>query len=129
MVSQGASSLDSITALWPEILEKTKKMNYALYMSLRMSAPIKLVNETLTIGFLYQLQKNKLENIDSTKLFKGILTELTGNRLEIESVIDQNLNDNDFKNANGNNGVSVSNKTLDDSVNEIANVFDGEVVN
>lgn len=121
-----SKEINDVVAFWPSVLNFAKQKSYQLYMTLRMSKPIKVENNTLFLGFMFELQKGKIDDINNKNIVKEILKQ-NGFDVEIETVIDSNLNSHDFSNSNGTSSVKKNN-TLDDSVNEIADQFGGEVL-
>lgn len=119
------ANVTTITAIWTDVLSKAKQVNYTLYMSLRMAKPVSLENNILTLGFLFELQKQRVESIKTKSELQQLLKKFINQDLEIETTIDKNIKPDEFANGNGNPMPPHSN---DNSVDDVINEFGGEIV-
>ncbi|MFH0779682.1 MAG: DNA polymerase III subunit gamma/tau [Parcubacteria group bacterium] len=115
-----------IVEKWPSLLNKVRERNMPLYMSLRMSKPVGFGNGKLSLGFLFDLQKQRVDNLSCRAALREILREVYSSEMEVETTIDHGLTLADLPNGSGQ--AVRRDISLDESVNELANEFEGEIV-
>jgi DNA polymerase-3 subunit gamma/tau len=119
--AEEAAALASIQSSWMNILNTLDKENYSLYMSLKMSKPVALKDNVLTIGFLYDLQRKKAMDAKNKIVAEQLFEKTFNQKIKIDCIIVPNLVlDN---NSNGNSGGSSP-----ASVEDVADVFGGTVM-
>ncbi|MBT5338107.1 DNA polymerase III subunit gamma/tau [Candidatus Falkowbacteria bacterium] len=114
--------LPEFQSSWDAILAKVRDANYSLYMSLRMSKPVDLIDDVLHLGFLFELQRKRIENLETKIVLVEIVEAVVGRKLRIETRIESNLSQEDFASNNG--GTS----SFEDKIQDVANDFGGEVM-
>jgi DNA polymerase III subunit gamma/tau len=117
--------LSIVISRWVEILNKIREKNYALYMSLRMGKPINLQGQVLTIGFLFEIQRQRVENLENKEHVVNALQDLFGVKYNLETRVDSDLSMDDLSN---NNSIPTKKQTIEETVSDIASEFGGEVV-
>lgn len=119
-----SAEFSDILVLWPQVLQKVKIINYSLYMSLRMGKPVNFAADKIMIGFLFELQRQRVANLINLNVIKDAILAIFGRKLELETVVDSSLKLTDLASNNISNGdISAT-----DSVTDIANDFGGTVV-
>ena len=88
--------IDKVKEIWPNILEKVSQIKIYIKHCLENSAPLKVRNNVLTLGFGQQFNfyKEALETKDNRALVERIISELSGQniRLNFELVENHVLN-------------------------------------
>ncbi|HMB26222.1 MAG TPA: hypothetical protein VKP03_02285, partial [Patescibacteria group bacterium] len=117
--------LDELLKRWARILEKVKLEDYGVYMSLRMGKPISCQSDKIIIGFLFELQRQRLEKVDSQNVLRQALKQTMGFDPAVETAIEPSLSISDFSNGNGSSTVK---KDLNETAENVAKEFDGELM-
>ena len=135
MQSENVASLAEFLAVWPTIMDEIKLNNYGLYMSLRMGKPVEFSNQTIIIGFLFELQRQRLDSMELKTVLNQAIEKIAGVKYQIETKIDSSLDLDDVvsNGRNGNGGASGGEeekvaRNVEASVNDIAEEFDGEIL-
>lgn len=116
------STLIELGKHWIEILEGLKELNHSLTAFLKVSRPVSLTKEILTLGFPYKFQQEKIAEIKNRKLVEEAIEKVCGWRLQVESIVDESY-------QNRQPWSKLNNSTTDLSgVNELAKEFGGEVM-
>lgn len=113
----------SVLAKWPEALERAREKNYSLYMSLRLGKPVAMRDGVLSLGFLFELQRQRVEHIENKRLIKEIVQAVMGGPVEIETKIEPSLSLSDFPNNSKQPADSFEN-----SADDVAREFNGTVI-
>jgi DNA polymerase-3 subunit gamma/tau len=121
-------SLEAVMVLWPNVLNKIKQEHYSLYMSLHMGKPVAVVDGKVKIGFLFELQRARVDEMRSKEILQDALISLGAHGLGIEAIVDPSLSLKDLP-KNGNGGAPSAPPSPEDEVSNVANAFGGEVVN
>ena len=87
-----------------------------------MSKPVDLIDDVLHLGFLFELQRKRIENLETKIVLVEIVEAVVGRKLRIETRIESNLSQEDFASNNG--GTS----SFEDKIQDVANDFGGEVM-
>jgi len=114
-------ALANIQAAWSEILSRLHKDNYSLYMSFKMAKPVALKGQTLTLGFLYDLQRKKVADIKTKVIAEDFLNSIFNQKFILDCVIVPDL---DLGNSSVGGATNGSVATADD----LANMFGGTIV-
>jgi len=118
-------TFSQIKSRWPEVIQKLKKDNYGLSMSLRVGQPVNLVGNKVIIAFPFSLQRERVENADSKRIISDHLEKVFGKKLKVETKIDEKVR----KNFSDENKVEVSTSDVSDNeVKEVLDIFGGSVV-
>ncbi len=115
-------NLGEFAGKWDVVLNKVRDKNYSLYMSLRMSKPINFVDDVLSLGFLFELQKQRIDNLEARNLLHEILQDVAGRKVMLETRLDLDLKLEDFNS----NGGAV--RSGENQVQDLADEFGGEVI-
>jgi DNA polymerase-3 subunit gamma/tau len=111
--------LADMQARWPDFLQHIKKNNYSLSISLSVSFPIERDGERLILGFLYGLQKDRVDNPTAGKLVSEKIREFFGASYEISCIVDPTL-----KMPQMNGGDATGGAVVDG----VLDAFGGEIV-
>lgn len=77
-------------SIWPHILEALKKNSHStLYGVVRMGQPSFLDEGTLRLAFAFQLHEKRIKEANNRKKLSDVLYELTGERINVEAVLDE----------------------------------------
>jgi len=124
-----AGDLDQFLNYWQQILSQIKEQHYSLYMSLHMSKPLSFAEDKLILGFIFELQRSRVDDIKAKNIIKEVLLKCLGRKIEVETMVDPKLTLTDLpKNGNLNNPIPTQPQTVDDAANELAGEFGGQVV-
>ena len=82
-------SVSEIEKVWPQFLEKVRKVNVHLLALLKSTRPTAISGDILTIEAYYRFHKDKLEEPKIVKMLQGFMEELLGTRVGIVVVIAQ----------------------------------------
>ncbi len=121
----GPIDLTVINSMWGKFLELVKVQNYSLYMSLRMGKPISFEGNVLCLGFIFELQKQRIESHENKKIIAQIFQQLFSERIEYETRIEPSLTLADFSNHQNDSSPAPM---FENSISDLASEFDGEVV-
>ncbi|MDD5290799.1 MAG: DNA polymerase III subunit gamma/tau [Patescibacteria group bacterium] len=91
--------LEEIKNRWHEVLTRVKKYNHSLSFILRVCQPRDIAGQELCLAFKYKFHKDRVSNIQVKGLVENILTEVYGQPLSIQAVIDETL---EISNGGGN---------------------------
>lgn len=116
-----SAALANIQGAWSEILSRLHKDNYSLYMSFKMAKPVALKGQTLTLGFLYDLQRKKVADIKTKVIAEDFLNSIFNQKFILDCVIVPDL---DLGNSSVGGATNGSVATADD----LANMFGGTIV-
>ena len=111
-------TVEELGKYWSQILEELKTLNHSLTAFLKVSRPISLQNNILTLGFPYKFQQEKIAELKNRHLIEEIIEKICGWRIQIESQVDDN-----YQNRPNWNKLDSSN-----GVEDIAREFGGEVM-
>ncbi|MFA6536963.1 MAG: DNA polymerase III subunit gamma/tau [Patescibacteria group bacterium] len=112
------------TAIWTAVLEKLKTVNYSAFMSLRMGKPIEVSDGRIVLGFIFELQRQRVEKNECKKAIHDILIALTGKTWQIETRIQHGLTMSELFVGEKPNSENAGNSQVD----EVAKEFGGTVV-
>ncbi len=84
-------SKDDIKESWGAVLEKVKKLNHHLYAILATSEISNCKNGILEIHVAYKFHKQRIDSVRSRQILSGLLEEIYGAKLSIESIVDASL--------------------------------------
>ncbi|MBU1132524.1 DNA polymerase III subunit gamma/tau [Patescibacteria group bacterium] len=115
------ADLSEINSAWPRVLEKIKTDNYSLYMSLKMGNPIHLADNVLTIGFLFEIQRKRVNEVKGKSMLCEAIKEVFGKNLIVETRVESAM-------SLPQNQKEIPAETIADPVDEIANAFGGTIV-
>ena len=90
-----------------------------------MGKPINLQGQVLTIGFLFEIQRQRVENLENKEHVVNALQDLFGVKYNLETRVDSDLSMDDLSN---NNSIPTKKQTIEETVSDIASEFGGEVV-
>jgi len=124
--SVGVLDLNLINEKWQQILNKVKQEHSALHMSLQMGKPISQNGQTVVIGFLFEIQRQRIESPVSKRIVQDLMQEVVGHQLQIETKIEPGLSLSDIS-QNSNSGPAPE-MSVDASAADVASEFDGEVI-
>ncbi len=127
-----AGDLDSFMLHWPKVLNDVKAQHYSLFMSLHMSKPLSFIEDKLVLGFLFELQRSRVDDLKAKNIIKEALFKVFGRKIEIETFIDQNLSLADLpKNNNIESAIEVPLAPVspeDSAAEDLAGAFGGQIV-
>jgi len=119
---RGEATLESFLVYWPQILKQLEKDRYSLFMSLHMGRPLRFENNRLTLAFIYELQRSRVDEIKAKTIIRTAISAIWGRNVEIETIIDANLKIGDLAKTN------ALAESVPRSIDEVASDFGGEVV-
>ena len=127
------NNLSDILNHWPKVLSEAKANHYGLFLSLGMAKPIDFAEGVLTIGFLFEIQKKKLEQTQGHETFQKVLKLVYGKGFIVSTRIEQGMTIQKYELEPVSAPVSVdssisSSPPQPDQANELANEFGGEVI-
>jgi len=129
IVIRDVGDLTSFLNYWHIVLKEIKEQNYSLFMSLHMSKPLSFVDDKLVLGFLFELQRTRVDDLKSMNIIKEALLKHLGRKIVVETMIDSKLTLADLpKNTNFDNQVAALPKTPEEAVSDVASEFGGQVV-
>jgi len=129
--------INEIIAKWNEVLAKVKSHNHSLSFILRVCQPRELRGNQLCLAFKYKFHKDRINNVNIKKLIEKVLHEVYNSRLEIETVIDENM---EVVNGNGNGQIGeatkkevkkegeTQGKDNDNMIDNLLKTFGGKIV-
>ena len=100
-------------------------------MSIQMAKPISLESNILDIGFVYEIQRQRAGSHENILMLKQVLKEIFNQDFEIKTHVDLNIKlekSNGGGSINGGAGNENQGANLEQSVQDIASAFGGEVV-
>jgi DNA polymerase-3 subunit gamma/tau len=106
---------------WERLLAQVKEKNYSLYLSLRMGKPIFFDGEQLTLGFVFDIQRQQVEKGENKRLLVELLENIAGRKVAISTRMDSSLRIGQLFNGKG-SAPAVS------SVDQLANEFGGTII-
>jgi len=118
-------SLAHVSNQWDKILSKMREKNYLLYMSLRMGKPVDINAGVLVIGFLFELQRQRIDKPEGRGILKDCLISVFGREIAVNTRIEPGLGLSDLI---GENGVGRPRAATVETVADIAGQFGGTVV-
>ncbi|MFH0814884.1 MAG: DNA polymerase III subunit gamma/tau [Candidatus Falkowbacteria bacterium] len=111
--------LSNIQSRWPEFLQFLKNKNYSLSISLSVCFPVKVEDGALVIGFLFGLQKDRVDNPSGQKLVCEKIKEFFGVDVAVRCIIDSTIQ---MASTNGKNSTS------EQSMDGVLEAFGGEII-
>ncbi len=118
-------SLAQINSQWDRILSAMREKNYLLYMSLRMGKPVDFNSGVLVIGFLFELQKQRIDKPEGRGILRECLISVFGSEVEVNTRIEPGLSLSDLI---GQNGVGRPKPNVEETASSVASQFGGTVV-
>ena len=114
----------------PFILKTIKEKNYSLGMSLSVAKPVELNENSITLAFIFELQKDRVETPENLALIEQILLEEFGSNVKIKVVVDTDLKITDIAPAESlkTNETGKIEQPPSQDVNQAIDAFGGEVV-
>jgi DNA polymerase III subunit gamma/tau len=86
-----AISLSEVTAFWPEVINKIKVENSPLATLLKNSPVTDVSSGNITVAVKYLFHKENLDNKKHNALITESITEVSGKRLAIKTVIENKV--------------------------------------
>jgi DNA polymerase-3 subunit gamma/tau len=86
-----SAGLADMQARWPEFLQFLKNKNYSLSISLSVGFPMSMDGDRLVIGFLFGLQKDRVDNPNAQKVVRDKIKEFFGVDCVIACVVDPTI--------------------------------------
>ncbi len=114
---------NDVVALWSSLMRSLEKDSYSVYMSLRMGKPVEFADGLLVIGFIFELQRQRVDKVESRQIIMDCLQKLTGKTWQIETRIQPGLTMADLLVTD--KGIE---KNESDTVEDLAREFGGTVV-
>ncbi|MFH0987995.1 MAG: DNA polymerase III subunit gamma/tau [Parcubacteria group bacterium] len=118
--------LPGVMSRWGAFMSKLKDSNHAIFMSLCMAKPLKCQDGKLILGFLYDLQKKRIDDIKAKAVLQPLLREMFGGAIEIEAIIDPRLTLSDLPAQQPSARPAFIVNT--DAASSLASEFGGEIV-
>lgn len=114
-----SSPVNTETAIskWSEVLVAIKKYNHSLSLILRACQPKSIEGDTLNLVFKYKFHQDRINDIEIKPIVVKVLSEVYGRKLEVNSVVDENLEIN-----NTTPTANHENETKDNKVEDKSNV-------
>ena len=126
---------NQILSRWGYIRECISKKNYTLGISLSVCKPYKLVGDTLTLGFIFGLQKDQVDKPTNIGLIKEILLEEFGARLDVATIVDSTIKLADVAPQAGKPSspgapteIKIEQQETNDPIGQVLDAFGGTVV-
>ena len=116
--------LSIFTNKWNDFLNLVKKHNHSLAFILRVSKPIDFVSNKLKLGVKYKIHQEKINEKKVHKLLEKLLSEVSGEKVKVECVLDTSKENEDQK--KGETKEKKDDKT--GITSKIINVFGGKIV-
>jgi DNA polymerase-3 subunit gamma/tau len=130
--------LKEISAKWHEVLAKVKKHNHSLSFILRVCQPRDIKGNKVCLAFRYKFHKDRISEDSIKKLVESTFSEVYGQSLTIEAIIDESIGNNekldDKNNINenpplpGDPEAVSSNEGNKDMLNNLLKTFGGKIV-
>lgn len=124
-------TFNQVFCRWPLILQQVKNKDYTLGMSLSVAKPLNLANQTLKIGFLFDLQKQRVDKPQSLAIIEEILYNEFKQKIQLELLVDTKLKLSDITNGDSvkkDEDVKIEQDQTTDPVKAVLDVFGGSVV-
>jgi len=121
-------TFNQVVSRWPAIIAAITKRNYTLGLSLAVAKPIKLDGDVMHIGFMFDLQKSRVDTPDNIIDINAVFQTEFGTTLKVELVVDSNLKLNDLTRGSGDGEVIIEQDAVVDPVDQAINAFGGSVV-
>jgi len=111
--------------VWQSLLDNLKNKNYSVFMSLRMGKPVEVIDGRVVIGFIFELQKSRVEKPEIRQIISETLLSLTGKNWQIETRIQPGLTMSELF-------VGEKNESADENqsgqIDDLAKEFGGTVI-
>lgn len=123
-------TFNQVLSRWPLIISQVKNENYSLGMSLSVAKPVKLEKNNLTLGFLFELQKEIVEKPTNKKIVIEAFEKEFCTGILLDIVVDNSLKLSDITNAeNVEEEIKVEQpEVTNDPVKDALNSFGGTLV-
>lgn len=118
-------SLPQINNHWDKVLSVVREKNYLLYMSLRMGKPVDFSGELLTLGFLFEIQKQRVDKPEGRGVLRECLLSLFGCKMDVATRLEPGLSLSDLVVQNG---AGRPKPKIEEAVINVAAQFGGTVV-
>jgi len=90
-MTAGDFSLESVIAKWPNIVQKLVMTNFTLGSMLKMSQPVKVDNNFLTIALSTEFYRNRLESNNNRLIIEKAIEEELDRKAAIKGVVIPNV--------------------------------------
>jgi len=100
--------------VWQQVLQLLKTKHSTLYGIARMGEPL-FVEDKLTLMFRFPFHQKRLNEPKNIKILSAVFLELTGNKIEIECVVDSNKSNKKVP--------TKDNPDTENTINTINNIF------
>jgi hypothetical protein len=123
-------TFNQIASRWPLILKQVAESNYSLGLSLSVAKPLSLNGNILTLGFLFGLQKDKVDKATSLEIIEKIISTELGMELKLELMVDASLKLSDITNGDRlkNVEITIEQQETKDPVKQALQAFGGSLV-
>jgi len=115
-----------IKSKWPEIIQKIKKDNYSLSISLRVGQPVNLIGNKVIVAFPFKLQEDRVADFANKRIVEQALEEVFGQKLILETKIDNNIKK-EFP-VNDDKVKMTTSDVSNDDVKDALDIFGGSIV-
>lgn len=85
------SSLESIIAIWPKVIQKLMKTNFTLGQLLRMGQPLSFANGRLAIAISTPFYQGRLEASNNRPIIEQALADELGAKVIVSGVVSANV--------------------------------------
>ncbi|OGF30873.1 DNA polymerase III, subunit gamma and tau [Candidatus Falkowbacteria bacterium RIFOXYA2_FULL_35_8] len=125
-------TFQQVISRWPYIIKSLTVKNYSLAMSLSVAKPLKLEGNKLIVGFMFELQRSRVDIPNNLVEIVDTLQTEFGINFELMLVVDDKIKLDDITNGRGSgNNIpppEVERIVSDDPVDQVLNAFGGSVV-
>lgn len=119
-------TFSQILSRWPLILKQVTQRDYKLGMLLGVAKPISLVGNILQLGFLFDLQMNKIQASSNFHLIEEILFAEFKEPIKLSLILDQNLKLSDLTNNSAEIKIEQTESTS--PMDQVLSIFGGKIV-
>ncbi|PIR93894.1 hypothetical protein COT97_04175 [Candidatus Falkowbacteria bacterium CG10_big_fil_rev_8_21_14_0_10_39_11] len=129
-------TFNQVLSRWGYIVQCIIKKNYTLGMSLSVGKPYALEGNTLTLGFIFSLQKDQVDKPDNLNAIKQVLMEEMGAQVNIATIVDSEIKLREIApgaerppfNQNLQAEVKIEQQETKDPIGQVLDAFGGAVV-
>jgi DNA polymerase III subunit gamma/tau len=95
------ADLGGFVGVWTEALKMISQTNYSLFMSLKMGKAMSFSGDKLTIGFLFELHRSRVDDPKSKLIIREVFAKLLNKPIVIEVIVDPRLSLDDLPKGGG----------------------------
>lgn len=125
-------TFNQVQSRWPWIVQTIKEKNYSLGMSLSVAKPTAYVGNKITIAFLFDLQKDRVNQAVNKDMMCEVMQQDFGTDITVELIVDASLKLQDISTevtaSPQEKEVIVEQGEEQDPVDQVVSAFGGTLV-